>query len=180
VYATAATGTWLAELFDCAPSSVTIRLSDSQSDFDIRLQLGEPENPASPAYQIDVEEILIVTHRESPLQNMTVDEVRALFEGQGAPSAQVWAYSSGEDIQITFEQAVMAGRSVTSSARLAVSPQQMSDVLNADANAVGILPRHWKMGASRSIYTIPNVPVLAITETEPDETLKSLIACLQK
>jgi hypothetical protein len=179
VYATSAAGPWLTKLFDCAPSSVAIRLSDSQSDFDIRLQLGEPEDLTSPAYQINVEDILIVTHRESSLENMTIDKVQGLFAGQGDPSMQVWVYSSDNDIQKVFEQAVMAGRSVTSSARLAVSPGQMSDALSADVNAVGILPSYL-IGDARFIYTIPNVPVLAITKTEPNETLKSLIACLQK
>jgi len=93
---------------------------------------------------------------------------------------KVWVYSSGEDIQKAFEQAVMAGRSVTLSASLAVSPGQMSDVLNAESNAVGILPRHWKMGTVRDVYSVGNVPVLAILKEEPQGTIKELVGCLQK
>ncbi len=52
----------------------------------------------SPAYQIDEEEILIVTHRESPVQNLTLEEAQDLF-AQGNPSAQVWVYSSDADMQ---------------------------------------------------------------------------------
>ena len=122
----------------------------------------------------------MVTHRQSPLQNMNVDEVRELFTGQGDPSVQVWGYASGEDTQRVFEQAVMQGRSVTSLARLAVSPQHMSDTLNNEPNAVGILPRHWKVGDSRFVFTIPDVPVLVIASEQPQGAIQAVIACLQK
>jgi hypothetical protein len=53
-----------------------------------------------------------------------------LFSGLGDLSVQVWVYASGEDVFEVFDQYVMKGRSVSSSAMVAVSPQQMSDVLN--------------------------------------------------
>jgi hypothetical protein len=147
---------------------------------DISLRLGEPGFLAAPAYQIDMEEILVVTHRQSPVQNMPVDEVRELFAGRGDPSVQVWVYASGEDVQGVFEQAVMRGRSVTSLARLATGPQHMSDTLNNEPNTVGILPRRWKAGDSRFVYTIPDVPVLAIVSEEPQGAMRAILACLQK
>lgn len=181
VYATSAAQPWLAELYDCAAKrSVTLRLADVPSDAAIYLRIGEPDVLMMPAYQIDTEELLIVTHRESPVQNLTIDEARALFAGQGDPSVKVWVYSSDEDIQKVFEQAVMAGRSVTSSANLALSPGQMSDVLNAESNVVGILPRHWKAGTARDVYSVGNVPVLAILKEEPKGIVKEMLGCLQK
>jgi phosphate transport system substrate-binding protein len=155
-------------------------VADSPADADFSLRLGEPDFFAVPAYQIDTEEILVVTHRQSPVQNMAVEAVRELFAGQGDPSVQVWVYARGEDAQRVFEQAVMQGRSVTSSARLATSPQQMSDTLNNTPNTVGILPRHWKVGDSRFVYTIPDVPVLALTDEEPQGAIQTIIDCLQK
>ena len=82
--------------------------------------------------------------------------------------------------QQVFDQFVMKGRSVSSSAKVAVSPQQMSDTLNNEPNTVGILPKHWKAGDSRYVYTIPNVPVLAITKVEPQGAVKAILTCLQK
>jgi len=79
-----------------------------------------------------------------------------------------------------FDQFVMKGRSVSSSAMVAVNPQQMSDVLNSEANAVGILPRHWKAGDVRDVYSVATVPVLAITQSEPQDVVNQLIGCLQK
>jgi hypothetical protein len=175
------TQTWLTELYDCAGEiSATIRLSDSPSVADIRLQLGEPEFLSSFAYQIDEEEILIVTNRVSPIQNLTLDEAQALFMGLGDPTVQVWVYASEAEGQKVFDQFVMEGRSVTSSARVAVNPQQMSDTLVSESNAVGILPRHWKAGDVRDVYSVAKVPVLALTQTEPQGVVKSLLACLQK
>src|SRR5688500_13819577 len=148
---------------------------DDASSAEISLRVGEPEILVSSAYQIDVEEILIVTHRQSPVQNLTLEEARALFVGQGDASVQVWVYAPEEDVQRVFDQTVMVERSVVSSARLAVNPQEMSDTLVNQANAVGILPRHWKVGDVREIYSVATVPVLAITKSEPQNVVNNLI-----
>ncbi|MBN2119107.1 MAG: hypothetical protein JW730_21235 [Anaerolineales bacterium] len=180
VYSTSAAQPWLAPLYDCARSSVVLSRVDDSASADIILRVGEPEFLDASAYQIDTEEILIVTHRQSPLQNLTLAEARALFAGQGDASVQVWVYAAGEDVQQVFDQVVMAGRSVASSAKLAVHPQQMSDALVSEANAVGILPRRWKVGDVREVFSVVTVPVLAITNSEPQGMIQELIACLQK
>lgn len=180
MYATPAAQPWLTELYDCAANqSATLRLTDSPSDAAIYIRIGEPNVLMTPAYQINTEEILIVTHRESPIQNLTLEEARMLFAGQGDSSARVWVYASDTDMQIVFDQLVMAGRSVSSSASLAVSPGQMSDVVNAESGAVGILPRHWIAGNVREVYSLGNVPILAIVKEEPQGIVKELISCLQ-
>ncbi len=178
VYATPAAGPWLDELFDCA-ADLPVVLNVSADAPDIMLRVAEPDVLAAPAFQIDAEEILVVTHRESPLQSLTLSQVRDLFAGRGDPSVQVWAYASGEDAARAFDQLVMQGRSVTSFARLAASPQHMSEVLNADVNAVGVLPRRWMTGNVREIYSAGSVPVLAVTKSEPQGAVSQLIGCLQ-
>jgi hypothetical protein len=180
VYTTPAAQPWLADAFACAPARVVIKVADDAISADVSLRLGEPEIFTGPAYQIDTEDILVVTQRQSPVQNLTETGVRELFAGQGDPSVQVWVYASGEDLQRVFERAVMQGRSVTSLARLATGPQQMSDVMVNDPNTVGILPRHWKAGDARIVYTIPDTPVLALMSEEPQGAIQALIACLQK
>ena len=181
VYSSSFTQTWLTDVYACAAnSSVVISLSDSVSEAQVVLQLGEPKFLASFAYQIDTEEILIVTNRVSPIQNLTLAEAQALFMGLGDPSVQVWVYASDADVQKVFDQLVMNGRSVTSSAMVAVSPQQMSDTLVNQPNTVGILPKHWKAGDARVVFSAGTVPVLALTKSEPEGVVKSLLACLQK
>ena len=181
VYSTSAAQPWLNNLYDCAvDASAVIILSNSPSNADINLRVGEPEYLSAFAYQIDEEEILIVTHRQSPVQNLTLEEAQQLFAGLSDLSVALWVYASEEDVFEVFDQFVMNGRSVSSSAKVAVNPQQMSDVLNNESNAVGILPRHWKAGDVRDVYAAATVPVLAITQTEPQGVVNQLIGCLQK
>jgi hypothetical protein len=178
VYATSAAQPWLTELYSCAENlSVTLNITADEPD--IFLRVGEPDNIISPIYKIDEEEILIVTNRESPIQNLTLAEGQELF-AQGIASAKVWVYSSDADVQLVFDQLVMKGRSVTTFAGLATSPQQMSDLLNAEKDAVGILPKHWVAGAVRDVLSAGTVPILAITKEEPQGAVKDLISCLQK
>ena len=184
VYSSSAAQPWLSELYDCAAGQGNVVLSrvDDPDAAQISLRIGEPEFLSTFAYQIDNEEILIVTQRQSPIQNLTFDDARALFMGlqDANASVQVWVYASGEDVQQVFDRFVMEGRSVTPAARVAVSPQQMSNTLGNEPNTVGILPRHWKAGDSREVLSVATVPVFALTKTGPQGVLKSLIVCLQK
>jgi len=181
VYSTSAAEPWLPPLYDCAGTSTVISRVDDSSSADIMLRVGEPEFLILPAYEIDEEEIWAVTHRESPIRTMNLEEVQALFAGQGDPSIQVWVYASGEDVQDVFDQFVMKGRSVVSSAHVATSPQQMLEVLDSERQAIGILPLTWsmKMTGSTGVYHVATVPILALTNSEPQGVIKELIACLQ-
>jgi hypothetical protein len=180
VYSTPAAEPWLSELYDCAGTASVISRVDDPSAARIVLRIGEPQSLTSPAYQIDTEEILLVTQRQSPVQNLSIEEARSLFAGQGDPALQVWVYASGDDIRDVFNRLVMQGQNVSTTAHLAVDPQQMSEALVNESNTVGILPRHWKVGDSREVLSLGTVPVLAITPEEPHGVVKQLIACLQK
>jgi hypothetical protein len=179
VYATSAAQPWLDELYACADSASVI-LNVSPGAPEITLRLGEPGELSTPAFQVGTEELLVVTNRQSPLGNLTVEQARVLFAGAGNASAQVWVYASGEDSQKLLDQLVMDGRRVTSGARLAVSPSQMIEAVTSDANAVGILPRRWMTLELREVLVIPGIPVLAVTPSEPQGVVRDLIACLQK
>jgi hypothetical protein len=180
VYSTSAAQSWLPDFYSCAGTSIVVSRVDDPMTADIVLRVGEPSFLDTPAFQIDTEEILVVTHRQSPVQHMTLEEARALFAGQGDPSVRVWVYAEEEDVQSVFDQTVMDGTRVSSSAQLAVNPQHMSDVLVNEANTVGILPRHWKAGDVREVFSVGIVPVLAITPSEPQGVIQKLLACLQK
>ena len=180
VYTTASTRPWLADVYECAPENVVVRLEVDSTAADISLRLGEPEFVPSAMYQIDTEEILVAAHRQSSVQNMSLEQVQNLFAGTESSNVQVWVYTLGEDVQGIFEQTVMQGRAVTSFARLAADPQQMSDVLNTESNAVGVLPRHWKAGNPREVYSVGTFPVLAVLKDTAQGAIREIIACLQK
>lgn len=176
--ATSAAQPWMSDLFACA-DELSIVVKIAPDDPQIYLRIGEPETLLVPAYQIDEEELLIVTHRESPVQKLSLEEAQALFSGLGDPSMQVWVYPSELDVQRVFDQFVMQGRSVASSAGIAAGPQQMSDLLNAESNAIGILPKHWKAGNPRGVYSLGVFPVLAVLKEEPQGAVAAVLACLQ-
>jgi len=179
-YSTSAAEPWLSALYDCAGTATVISRVDDSASADIVLRIGEPQILVDSAYKIDSEDILIVTHRQSPVQNLTLESARALFAGQADPSVQIWVYGPEDDVQEVFDQVVMTGANITSSARLAATPQQMSDTLVNEPNTVGILPRHWKAGNDREVFKVATVPVLALTKSEPQGAIKELISCLQK
>lgn len=174
-YATASAQPWMDELFACA-NQQNILVEVTAENPDIFLRIGEPEVLSQPAYQIGEEEILVMVNRESPIQNLTLPEVQGLFAGQG--DAAVWVYASGVDSQWVFDQAVMEGRSVTSFARVAANPQEMSDTLNSDSTAIGILPKHWAAGSLRAVYSVGVFPVLALTNGEPQGAARTVLGCL--
>lgn len=176
-YATSAVTPWLADLYACAENSNTV-IKISADSPDVLLQIGEPETLISPAYQIGEEEILIVAHGESSMPDLTLAEAQTLF-ALGNPSAQVWVYPSAADLQRVFDQLVMQGRSVSSSAKIAVSPQNMSDMLKSESAAIGILPRHWVTGTVREVFSAGRAPVLAVIKPEPQKAVVALVACLQ-
>lgn len=180
VYASSAAQPWLEKVYSCAPEGTAIRLESDAAQADISLRLGEPRFSPKFIYQIDAEDILVVTHRESPLQNLTLEGVRELFARPADPSVQVWIYASGEDVQEIFEQVVMQGRSVTSFARLATSTQHMAEVVVGDVQAVGFLPRSLQTEGMRIIHILPEVPVLVSVENDPRGVIQEIIYCLQK
>lgn len=178
VFSTPATAPWLGELFDCANQS-SIILHVTSEDPEIFIRIGEPENLTIPAYQVDVEELLIVAHRDHPMQSLTLEQAQTLF-AQGNESMQLWGYASEADVQIAFDQGLMQGRSVSSNMRIATDPQVMSDILSAESNSIGIMGRYWLTDNLRVVFSAGEFPVLALTKTEPQGAVKDLILCLQK
>ena len=188
VYATSSAQPWLTDLYNCASASVVIDLTDSQLA-DISIWEGESANLTMPAFQIGTDDILVAIHPQTGVGSLTIEQVRQLFTGQvtnwkdvsgNDVPVQVWTYSPDEDIQQIFDNAVLAGQPVTSLARLAVSAQAMSDSIGANAGSVGVLTRRWKTDNTNEALAVASVPVLAVTKSEPQGTVKDLIACLQK
>ncbi len=191
---TAAAIPWLADLNTCAGTTV-VTSEQRAADFldptsvDLALRIGQPKELTSPAYQISTEDILVIVNSQNPSKTLTAEEVRGLFEGtiqtwqaingSDAP-VQVWVFTAGEDVQQVFEQNAMGGSPITTLARLATSPDEMSQAIANDVNAVGILTRHWKAGNVTEAFSVSTVPVLALVLAEPQGVVQEILACLQK
>lgn len=180
VYASTSTRPLLNDFYACAPTETIIKISDNPAAADIYLGLGEPALSSSYAYQIASEEIQIVTHNQSQLQDLSLLEARGLFLGKGNPSLQIWVYAPGEDIQKIFEMVLMNGQSVSSLAHLAMNPQHMLAMIKNDSNSIGILPGHFVTADIRVIFSIPEIPVLVNASENPQGVIQGLISCLQQ
>lgn len=190
VYASPAAQPWQTDLFTCAADlSLSIELNDTPTSADIQLRLGEPPDLDMPAYQVGSDDILVVIHPETGISTLTLEQVRNIFTGRvrnwsevggNDIPIEVWAFSSTEDIEEIFEQAVLDGLRIMPQANLAVTAQAMSDAVGTTPGAIGILNRRWKAGNTREAFLITSVPVLAISRTEESGVIKDLLACLQK
>ncbi len=177
VYAASSAEPWIKGIFVCA-NERNITVYVTADDPEISIRIGEPDDASGNVYQIEEEELSVVVSRDSLMQALSREEVQALFSGQG--EASVWVYPSELDLSGLFDQFVMEGRSVTSFARVAVSPDEMLDALISNPDAVGILPSRWLTGDVREVYSVGEFPVIAVTNEEPQGAVHDLLACLQK
>ncbi len=192
---TAASSPWLAGISNCAGGDVVISeqrgadLLDPQSA-DMVIRIGQPDNLIPFTYQIGTDNFLVITNVKNPTSRLTVEQIHELFTGQiqnwkaingtDAP-VQPWVFPAGEDIQEIIKQTILAGSPVSSASRLANNPDEMLEAIEKDVNAVGIITSRWKNGNVSGVYTDTNsLPVMAVTETEPQGNLASFLACMQK
>lgn len=163
------------EVYACANDlSIILKVTDQKPE--ISFQLGEPDVLLDFAYQIDEEEMIVVVNRQNEMQKVSVEEIQNLFLGQ---AMQVWVYPSASEMQKVLNQFVMQGRSVSSFANVAVSPKQVVEKIESESNAIGYIPKSLLNENLKEIYSMGIFPVLALTETEPQGAVKSLLSCLQ-
>jgi hypothetical protein len=192
---TSATQPWLVKLDECAgPGIVSADLRSAAhqeiQSADLVMRLGQPKNLSNPVWQIGTDELLIIVHPNNPVTKLTTDQVRGLFSGQiqnwkdlnGSDSpARVWVFPKGEDLQQIFDEIILRGSPTTSLARLANNPTEMVNAISSDTNAIGILTRKWLTEGVLAAFTAESdLPVLAITQAEPEGALATILACMQK
>jgi len=187
VYVTSAASSKLTDLYNCSTPSTAILLSDPQAA-DIAIRLGPPDNLSSPAFQIGTDDVAVIVQSQNNMDNLTADQIHSIFLGQVTDwkdvggsdmPIQVWTYAQGEDIQQIFEQNIMNNQPVTSSARLAVSVQNLLDSIAKNADSIGYLPRSLETANVHDVFKVASKPLLAITKSQPQGAVNDLIACLQ-
>ena len=186
---------WLENLSTCAGNRVIdteLRAADFQDpeSSDLVMRLGQPAKLITPAYQIGSDDLLVIVNPQNPVNQLTADQVNALFTGRfqtwnfinGTDTpVQVWVFPAGEDVQQVFEKSVLNSSPVTSLARLANSPEEMSQAVSNEAGSVGIITRRLKTKTTSEVFTAAShLPILAITRSEPRGALAQILACMQK
>jgi hypothetical protein len=191
---TSAAEPWLAALYSCAGNTVVTadpRAADFQDlqTADLVIRLGQPDNLTASAFQIGTDNLLVIVNPQNPVKKLDASQVRGLFSGRiqnwkdagGSDSpAQVWAFSQADDLQTIFNQVALSSSPVTSTARLASSPDEMIQAVSRDVNAIGILTGRLKTSNVSVVFTVTNVPVLVLTRSDPPGEITSILSCLQK
>jgi len=149
--------------------------------------------------------LAVIFNQQNPLaplgKALSLEELRAVWSGKTLSWAslggsdgeiKVWVYPEGSRLRSLFDSAVMAGELVSSRSWLAPDPQAALEAVSADPDAIGYLPASWLESAAPELaeavqpLRLPDElnenlhqPVLALTEVEPQESLRTLLLCFQ-
>lgn len=184
-----------AALLACIPADGAVQIeldlvlgnSVDIAEYDLLIRLGEAHPMPEFAVQLGQDQVLAAFNPANPLRELDESQLPHLFSGRvnnwedlgGEPAeVRVWIGLEGDETRQLFRLALMQGAEFSGGARLATSPESMADALEADANAIGLLPASLLPEGLRGIPTGISAPVLALASSEPEGTLRDLIACL--
>jgi hypothetical protein len=97
----------------------------------------------------------------------------------------LFIYQSETRLRKATVELLPAGFHFASTALIAPGARQVRDSLSADPNAVGFLPRKWLDTSVKEILltdiseNAPQIPILAYTANNFDETLADWLICVQ-
>lgn len=179
--------TWLeGDLAGCA-SAVKVavqRADDIPSDPGvIELQLGEP--PAgSYAAVLGVDHLVVIVHPDNPLTELSLEEAQDIFAGRQKTWAdgseiQTWSLPATTDASTAL---IAAGLTIANTG-LAPTPQSMLKAVASNLLAIGYLPARWLNPTVRALDVTDlkvDLPILAVSEQEPQGSARALLVCLQE
>ncbi|MCU0485283.1 MAG: substrate-binding domain-containing protein [Anaerolineales bacterium] len=201
---TPAVRTWQPAFQKCAAPESEIRLlieeipwTHMKFESGLSIRLGSPTMEAQfYAAQIGEEQVVLVVHPENPLSELSVDDVRSIYNGQittwdelgvsYTKNVAAWSYPEGDELSQIFQAAVWSSGQPAIQAFLAPDPQAMLEVVRDNPGAIGYLPSSWLDKAELKPVTLePEVtaalrhPVLVISAHELQGLERSLVSCLQ-
>jgi phosphate transport system substrate-binding protein len=158
---------------------------------DLMLWIGDKPGSFSFAAPIGWETLSIVLNPENPLDQLELEDVRALFfgeithwdqlDGEERP-VSIWVYPAEDELQHQFASFLGVNRPITALAFLATSPEVVKDAVSSDPGAIGFLPKAWIDASVKPInldVEYPSIPILVISKKEPMGAAREFLACLQ-
>jgi ABC-type phosphate transport system substrate-binding protein len=187
----------MAVYFTQSPATVTANFSDQ-----LHLELGEPAeiDPTSYLAHVGYEEIVLIANQLNPLDELTLEELQGIYVGkesrwnQGSDQPiQVWVLPVGDTARQVFDSAVIPSQSISPNALLAPDAGAMLEAVAGDEYAIGYLPASFITSSDPSlsvriklikIDNLPaerfTLPVITVTDEEPEGLTRQLIICLQE
>lgn len=165
---------------------------------DINLRWGAPAHLTGAAVVLAYDDLVLAVSAGNPIQTLSQKDVQAIYTGKinnwknfnqsssFDQKIQAWSYPDGEETQQVFMNFLAANIPIGEPAGFAPTPEAMRQILAANPGAIGYLPEHWldqnihKVNlADAPANTLPQVPILAITSSEPTGQQKFWLECLQ-
>ena len=198
---------WADGLSSCASDNPQVALYFIQANKqglvihpnEIRMELGEPDSIYASAYvsQVGWEQIVVVVNKDNSLTQLSGDTLQIIFSGQVSTAEndpdqffQVWVLPEGEPTRMLFDRAVLQTFSLTADAMLAPDTGAMLAAISQNGDAIGYLSESILNTSSNTskvkiVQLEPSFeeqlhqPVVAVTQSEPSGSLRSLLVCLE-
>jgi hypothetical protein len=166
-----------------------------KKESDLQLRLGLPRQGVDYAFQVGEVSIQFVINADQKIQPIAADQIRALFTGEitdwsqasgSEGSVHPWVYPDDNELELIFDRVLMNGKHPSPTVSIAPDPESMQKAVSQDPGAIGFLPSSWltdtiqAVSLEHKLASELKIPVLALTESEPQGSLGVFIACLQK
>lgn len=162
------------------------------SEVDLALWLGDMPEFAGFAAPLAQEQIVLIVNSRNTLLNLDSPTLEKILSGQittwqqiGIPydgEITLWIYPQENEIQDTIESTVLLDNKISPSAFIAADPEVLLGKVETDRSAIGFLPAAW-LTPGVKVVEIEGVsitlPVLALSEEDPQGMARQLLACLQ-
>jgi len=179
----------LPELDSCArqQSSLGLVVTETSADAlpstdaEIKLRWGAPNNLSSPSFIIGEDSLVFVIHPTHPDPSLNLETLKGLYlTGEGGFT--VWRFPLNNEADGFLRAMLNLPSSPAGNEWLAMDIIAMRSAIAKDSQAIGYLPSRWVDGQVKVIaidsVEIMAIPVLALTKTEPQGEVKSLLECL--
>jgi hypothetical protein len=170
-------------------------LHPQASEFDLFIQLGEPQELPPFAAPLVLERVLVIVNASNPLDSLPENDLKAIFRGDitrwsdiggSFRPIQVWVYPESDESRAAFDAAFMEDGRLPSQAMLAPDAAAMLEAVSGDIHAIGYLPAAWLDETVREVELDPQlsarlqIPVLALAPAQPSGAAGRLLYCLQQ
>ena len=134
---------------------------------------------------IGTDRIVVMTHKDNPVQSLTADQLRGIFSGtignwnevggEDAPIMIVWGTLMQDDNSI-FQERILRGAPLAAELLDTTTASEVRQNVAANPNAIGIGP----LGVVDASVATPRIPelfrdIVLITRSNPSEPLKKLL-----
>jgi hypothetical protein len=177
-----------------------ILASGSQNQIpELSLTFGEEKPIDGSALQIGQDNLIIVTHPENPLTELSKKDIQAIFSGQVRSWSQftqderqsqkeitLWDYPTGVNSQTIFQSIFLEKHSRNPYAWLAPNPELLRQAVANDPGSIGYLPARWLNNSIRALKINDldsndlRQPILAIAHVNPGQPEKTWLICLEQ